>query len=308
MYIIRFIVVISSDDWFLVWIGLEINIISFLVLIYRRYRLRVIESCLKYFFVQRLGSALFIRIFYIKYYEIGGIWSIILRYRIGAGPFFYWFPSLCSGIDWISCYILIIFQKILPLLLLSIFIHWLMWLIGFVRLIIGVFGSFNQNRIKGLIAYSRIHHLGWIYIIRMKGDVVWLIYILLYRIVLLRVVLIIVKSEIVDFIKIYIIRKKLWFVIGILRIAGLPPLLGFYLKWIALLYIMDIRKLYILFIVMVSVVILYIYIRVVYDILMGGGLEDSLVEWKVNKYNRFVDIYRVTGIILGIILGIYLLL
>lgn len=308
LYIIRFIIVIRREDWFLVWMGLEINIISFLILIYRRYRVGVIESCLKYFFIQSLGSVLFIRIFYINYYILGGILFLILRFKIGAGPFFYWFPSICSGIEWNSCYILIIYQKILPLLLIRIFIHWILWFVVIISLMIGVLGSFNQNNIKQLIAYSSIHHLGWIIIIIMgRKSIRWILYLGIYMLVLFSVVGLLLKDDIIDLSSIYISKNKFMFIIGILRIAGMPPLLGFFLKWIALVRIIEINIIYIIILIIVSITILYVYIRIVYDVFIGGGIErceDYILFYKISN----IEILSIVGIVIGVIVGIIMII
>lgn len=308
IYLIRFVIVIRREDWFLVWIGLEVNIISFLILIYRRYRIGVIESCLKYFFIQSLGSVLFISIFYLNYYIVGGILFLILRFKIGAGPFFYWFPSLCSGIDWSSCYMLIIFQKIIPLLLIRIFVHWILWFVVFISLIIGVLGSFNQRNIKQLIAYSSIHHLGWIILIIMRGKRIrWLLYLVLYIIILFRVVGLLLKDDAIDLSTIFVSKNKVMFIMRILRIAGIPPLLGFFLKWIALIRIIEINIIYLIILIIASVVILYIYIRIVYDVFIGGGIEICEDFILFNKISN-MEILSVVGILIGIIIGVIIII
>lgn len=307
LYIFSFIIVIRREDWFLVWIGLEINIMSFLILIYRRYRIGIIESCLRYFFIQSLGSALFVRIFYLNYYMVGGFISLILRYRVGAGPFFYWFPSLCSGIGWMSCFILIIFQKILPLLLISIFIHWILWVIIVIRLLVGVLGSFNQRNIRQLMAYSSVHHLGWIFLVRMGGNIIWILYLIIYGLVLFRVVILIYKDDIVDLSIVFISKNKMLFILRILRIAGMPPLLGFFIKWMALFNVISINILYLIILLLVSVVILYIYIRIVYDVFIGGGAMIGN-DYIIYSYISNMEVVSLVGIVFGIVLGIIIII
>lgn len=89
MYALRFHLVINRDDWFLLWLGLEVNIITFIVFIYRENRILRIESCLKYFFVQRVGSAILMRRFYLNKDWLDVIVILLLGYKIGAGPFFF---------------------------------------------------------------------------------------------------------------------------------------------------------------------------------------------------------------------------
>lgn len=305
IYLISFMVVIGREDWFLIWVGLEINIMSFLLLVYKRYRIMIGESCLRYFFIQRISSSLFIGIFYLDYYIISGIILIILRLKIGAGPFFFWFPSLCSGVDWISCFFLILFQRILPLVLIFIFIHWVIWIIIIIRLFIGVLGSFNQINLKQLLAYSSVNHLGWILIIGILKGIVWIVYLILYGFVLWRVIILILKDNIINISIIYLSKYKLVFIIRILRIGGVPPLLGFFLKWMAFINILIIRKVFLLILIVVSIVILYIYIRVVYDVFLVG-VDRWCNRWGYNFYFDNSEIIRIVGILIGVIMFIYL--
>lgn len=306
IYLISFIIVMGREDWFLIWVGLEINIISFLIIVYRRYRVGVIESCLKYFFIQRVGSVLIIVLFYLNNYSVGGTMLIVLRYKIGGGPFFFWFPNICAGLDWVSCYVLIFLQKFLPLLLISVFDHWLIWIIINVSLLIGILGSFNQRGIKELIAYSSVHHLGWIIlVIMLMGNLGWIIYLILYRVVLLSLVVFLKYNNIVDLSIMYISRDKFIFILCIISIAGVPPFLGFFLKWMALIRVFD-NLLYIILLVVASVLILYIYVRIVYDVYMFKGIINYRI-FKINGLIYNIESVRLGGILLGVFLCIYLL-
>lgn len=306
VYVIRFICVLCVDDWILIWLGLELNIISYLILIYRRYNILVIESCLKYFLIQSLGSALFLSSFYLQRI----LWVLIvllLRYKLGAGPFFYWFPSVCSGLGWLACYVLITFQKVIPLFLISGFLNWIMWYIIVLSLVLGVFGSINQVNIKNLFAYSSIHHLGWLISCIFRSDLFWLFYLIIYSLILVGLVLYLMVNDINNF---YILGKynnKIWFIVGFIRMGGLPPLLGFFLKWSAFLYILSINYTFVIFLLIISIVILYIYLRVIYDrlimnrIMVGWYYQfDTLIKLTKVDYINFFGLF--IGILMGLIL------
>lgn len=273
---------------------------SFLILIYKRYRIIMGESCLKYFFIQRMGSSLFISFFYLQKFFIRGGLIFILRLKIGAGPFFFWFPSLCSGLDWVSCYFLMLFQKILPLVLIFLFVHWILWLIVVIRLVFGVLGSFNQRNIKYLLAYSSIHHLGWIIIVGILSNTSWILYLIIYGVVLFSVVVLLFKDDIIDLRYFYISKYKVIYIVRILSIGGIPPLLGFYLKWIALINIVNLGIVYLFILIIVSVIMLYVYIRIMYDVFIGGGVE-LIYNWKDLEYNNNIEVIRIIGIIVGFI-------
>nr|YP_009158049.1 NADH dehydrogenase subunit 2 [Carrhotus xanthogramma]AKH36465.1 NADH dehydrogenase subunit 2 [Carrhotus xanthogramma] len=307
MYLVSFIIVMSSEDWFLIWLGLEVNMMSFLILVYRRDSMSSIECCMKYFFIQGLGSALLIGFFYMNKYGGVGIINMILSFKIGAGPFFYWFPSMCSGLTWVSCYVLMVLQKMLPLFLISLSIHWILWLVLMMSLVLGVVGSFNQSNIKQLLAYSSIHHLGWIMIIMMSGSVNWMLYLVMYSFMLLGIILVLVENEVVDLHMMYKCKGSMWFSIGMLSLAGMPPLLGFFLKWMALSYLTDMMY-YIAMLIVASVIMLYVYMRLMYDIIMMGGVKSSWIEVDESMFTYNYDIVSMVGLLLGVMMGIMLIM
>lgn len=299
-YLISFILVLSSDDWFLIWLGLEINIITFIVIIYRRYRIINIESCLKYFFIQRLGSSLFIRIFYFSQFLESYFIIMILRIKIGAGPFYFWFPSVCRGLEWISCFFLISFQKILPLMLIVMFVGLITWFIIIIRIMFGLLGSFNQYNIKQLMAYSSIHHLGWVLLCNLFDDNLWMIYLFLYCIIIFRVIYILMDNEIINIYMIIKFKDKLWFSFSILRIRGIPPILGFFLKVIVFCYVLYMDFFIIFFLLLSSIVIFYIYFRLIYDIFIIHKDIRCWMNYCIYNNKFVISFLRIFGWLLGI--------
>lgn len=305
-YIIRIFLTVRCNDWILVWVGLEINIISFISLIFIRIS-RGVEACIKYFFIQRLGSGILIIIFYLEFLWFDYVILGVLRYKIGRGPFFFWFPSLCERLSWGRCFLLITVQKVLPLILISFLVRIFLWIIIFRRIFIGAIGSINQKRIKRLIAYSSIHHIGWILLCNFILEFMWIIYLIIYTILIRGIIIIIIKDNIDEVGRLWKIRSKWRFVLGILRIGGMPPLLGFYLKWWIFYYLMrwDLRLL--VLIVVMSVLIFYVYFRVVYMLVIGGV---RMVGWEVKRENRSIiglDIIYIIGLNFGIIIWIIII-
>lgn len=143
----------------MLWVGLEINIISFILLVYGK-KISRIEVCLKYFFIQGLGSAVLLIVIILRGKFLREIVLLILRYKIGAGPFFFWFPSFCEGIRWYSCILVISLQKVVPLLFVGIFICIFVWRLLLLRIIIGVIGCFREVKLKKFMAFSSVHYVG----------------------------------------------------------------------------------------------------------------------------------------------------
>lgn len=290
IYIRSFFLVLGRDRWFLLWRGLEINIISFIIVIYDK-RIIKIEVCLKYFFIQGVGSSVLLLVLIMKGWFFKERLILILRYKIGSGPFFFWFPSFCEGISWNSCVIVISMQKFLPLFFIYLFICSLGWLILLLRIVSGVIGCFNESKLKKFMAFSSIHYVGWIILCIICNRFLWLIYLAGYAFILIGVLLRIRFNEIIRFKDLLRIKSPGLFILSILNIGGIPPILGFFLKWWVFLIILPYKFEIIWLVLFLAVCIFYVYARIVYFLMVDynlnimyrytkiGGLQILRIEW-----------------------------
>jgi len=94
-------VAVSASSWFTAWLGLELNLLSFIPLISSKSNLYSSEAALKYFLIQALGSALILAAapgFLLNLIEPQVIILSALLLKIGAAPVHFWFPSVIQGI------------------------------------------------------------------------------------------------------------------------------------------------------------------------------------------------------------------
>lgn len=305
IFIRRFFIVLNRNDWFIVWIGLEINMLRFMLIIRGKNRIET-ESCIKYFFIQRLGSGILIIRFYRQGVFMDYINGVILAYKIGGGPFYFWFPSLCAGINWNSCFLLIRIQKIIPLILISIYSSKILLFIILVRLTVGTIGAFNQLKLKRLIAYSSIHHIGWLITCVLLGEFLWMMYLFIYTFMVIGLFIIFRKNCRLEIVRLRKINRKWVVVVGIIRIGGIPPILGFFLKWLIFYRIRFLVTYIYVYIIFMSVVIIYIYIRIIYTLLIG---ENDLISLKILFYEDYYslkDMIYILRLRFGSFFGLFL--
>nr|AVN67711.1 NADH dehydrogenase subunit 2 [Eurycotis decipiens] len=313
---------ISSNSWLGAWMGLEINLLSFIPLMSNYKNIFTTEASMKYFIVQALASStlLFLIINKSLIEEFSTTTNSLMNSVIintplllkgGAAPFHWWFPSIMEGLSWNNCFILMTIQKIAPLMLISynIKMNMFLWTIVLMSIIIGSIGGFNQISIRKILTYSSINHMGWMLAAMSIGENLWMMYFIIYSMLILTMILII-KPFRISFINQtflmgneMVIIKFLMFT-TLLSLGGLPPFLGFLPKWIIIQYMMfNGMSVIISLMVVMSLITLYYYLRICYSSFIMLYMEP---KWNNQFYKNnkiiFISLMLATISMLGLIL------
>ena len=266
---------ISSTSWFGAWLGLELNLLSFLPLITTKLCPFLAESAIKYFLIQALASTILIISASMYIYIPDFSYSLILLsliIKLGAAPLHFWFPQVIEGIFWPQAYILLSIQKIAPIFLISYltFSPILTFMITFIALassLIGAIGGLNVIKLRKLIAFSSINHISWILLAISINDMIWLTYFLFYSFISGSVVILLYTTQSYSVSDILNQNKKntifnFLIPINLLSLGGLPPFLGFVPKWIIIqLFSSKLIIFTLLILLFSSLITLYFYLR-----------------------------------------------
>lgn len=235
---------VSSTNWFTAWIGLELNILSFVPLIINNKNTLSSEAAIKYFLIQASASSIFIFLcIYNSYYNFiyfffnsPALYLIVLPLiiKLGASPFHNWFIIVIQRLDWIMCYLLMTLQKIAPLFLINFLFQKsnFILLFAFASLAVGSIGGLNQTRLNKIMAFSSINHLGWILVTNLLNKYILIMYLIFYLFINLFALKFLHKKNIFNFNQITCNSNFINWSIRILSLGGLPPLIGFLPKWI----------------------------------------------------------------------------
>nr|YP_010989182.1 NADH dehydrogenase subunit 2 [Forcipomyia pulchrithorax]WOR86769.1 NADH dehydrogenase subunit 2 [Forcipomyia pulchrithorax] len=274
------IISISSSSWLGMWMGLEINLLSFIPLMIDNKNMLSSESAIKYFLTQAFASLifLFVSILYIMkfntlfnlntlFYQNLIINSTMLL-KMGAAPFHFWFPNVIEGLSWLNAFILLTWQKLAPLMILSysLFSEMLYVFIIFSTLI-GSIGGLNQTSLRKILAYSSINHIGWLLTALLFSNILWMFYFILYTIINFSIILIFAMLNLFNINQIFMFNNsmtilKSCLLMNFLSLGGLPPFMGFFPKWMVIENLIQSNNLFILFfIVMMALITLFFYIR-----------------------------------------------
>nr|YP_009509630.1 NADH dehydrogenase subunit 2 [Cranuca inversa]AUN45047.1 NADH dehydrogenase subunit 2 [Cranuca inversa] len=275
--IMGILISISSPSWFGVWIGLELNLMSFIPLISFKMNSYFSEAALKYFLIQAMGSALlisssflFISMTLISLSLI--LFSLLLK--MGSAPFHFWFPQVMEGLMWPQVFLLSTVQKVAPLTLVSYLmitetLSKLTIVSAIFSAIIGALGGLNLMFLRKIIAFSSINHLSWMLIAVSMSDTFWLFYFSVYSFILLSVTSMFFKLQ--TFTLTSLIKSDqnsslfpLIISLNFLSLSGLPPFTGFIPKWMLIQAMLN-QSLFLptFFLLSSALVTLYFYLRII---------------------------------------------
>nr|QBF01226.1 NADH dehydrogenase subunit 2 [Stegana angustifoliacea] len=315
------LITITSNSWLGAWMGLEINLLSFIPLMSDNNNLMSTEASLKYFLVQALASTvlLFAVILMmmkssINYnnnlsYEMMIILSSLLL-KSGTAPFHFWFPNIMEGLSWMNCLLLMTWQKIAPIMLISyINMKTLILFCIIMSVIIGSLGGFNQSSMRKLMAFSSINHLGWMLMALMINESIWLVYFLMYSFLSFTLTFMFDNFKIFHFNQMFSLffnSKILKFILfmNFLSLGGLPPFLGFLPKWFVIQQLsMDSQYFMLMILLLSTLITLFFYLRICYSAFMLNYYENN---WMINIYlkNMNYNLYLILSFfsIFGLIL------
>nr|YP_004222149.1 NADH dehydrogenase subunit 2 [Berthellina sp. TLT-2006]ABK92229.1 NADH dehydrogenase subunit 2 [Berthellina sp. TLT-2006] len=235
------LVTISSSNWLICWIGIELGFIGLIPLLFfggTYYSLNK-ECVLKYFCVQAFSSALLFLgglVMYECYSEgsfdedvllFGFLMFCSLVLKLGGYPGHFWVLGVVSGLEWMPLLLLLAWQKVAPFSIMvnllenNSWLHSLALLVGGFSSLVGSLIGLNQTNFRAVLGASSISHTGWALIGSVYGSF-WL-YFGLYCFSFLTLILFLGLNN-------YFMSS-----LSVLSLSGLPPFILFIGKWKVLL-------------------------------------------------------------------------
>nr|YP_009926744.1 NADH dehydrogenase subunit 2 [Taku spinosocarinatus]QNK05420.1 NADH dehydrogenase subunit 2 [Taku spinosocarinatus] len=279
----------SSSSWFTAWMGLELNLLSFIPLISSETNQFSSEASLKYFLTQALASAMILlassaMIAGVMFYSY--LLSIALLIKMGAAPFHMWFPMVAEGLGWLQFIILSTIQKIAPMALLSYVIdlaYWLIVVIIPVSALVGALGGINQLMLRKLMSYSSIGHTAWMLSALLISESLWLIYFIVYCITSVTIALFFFYKQAYHLNHLISTgfqntTQNCIMFMSLLSLGGLPPFTGFIPKWITIQEISSSNYTFLTFFLILGTLInLYYYLRLTLSSFM---MSSAMLKWQ----------------------------
>lgn len=268
------------------------------------------EAALKYFLTQTFASIflLFSRILLLifNYRNIiivlrTSLLILALGLKIGAAPLHFWFPATVQGLSWTNCFILMTWQKLAPLFLITTISSSILPILAVTSSLVGALGGFNQTLLRKILAYSSINHLGWLITTTIIREKILIIYFLIYVVLNITVIYILNNININHLSQIPSQNKSnntsILLATNLLSLGGIPPFLGFLPKWIIISQIITKIPLQVFLITISSLLTLYFYLRITYTLLIKSPAHAPIQEIFANKLIFCITIISTTSIL-----------
>nr|ASM82800.1 NADH dehydrogenase subunit 2 [Neoperla sp. FS-2017] len=290
------VISISSNNWYSAWIGLEINLLSFIPLMTDPSNVGSTEASLKYFLTQALASATLLFSVVFMALTFSAPYSLVisnsflntlihssLLLKMGAAPFHFWFPGVMEGLSWENGMMLMTWQKIAPLVLISYNMTFSTFtsFIVISSIIVGSLGGLNQTSLRKILAYSSINHLGWLIAALMISETFWNIYFITYTFLTITIIFTLKNFKLSHLNQTFSLNSidpttKFFLFTSFLSLGGLPPFLGFFPKWIIIQNLTESGMMPLVFsMVVMTLITLFYYLRITFSAFMLASSENT---------------------------------
>nr|YP_010610721.1 NADH dehydrogenase subunit 2 [Bathypolypus ergasticus]WAP91553.1 NADH dehydrogenase subunit 2 [Bathypolypus ergasticus] len=288
MMVMGTIMTLSSSHWFMMWMGLELNLMGILPLMNIKKKNTEIESSMKYFIIQSMSSSIFIMTTIFTFYHSTSMYSMFnssfmssimmmsLLIKLGSAPFHFWLPSMCSQMSWMILFLILTWQKLAPLLMLSFMTNnfTIMIMASILSSIMGSIQAINQTNLQLIMVYSSISHLGWMLSSCLNNNFLMAMYLLIYSMIIFP--LFFYFSNKASYFtyslsehNIKMNKENIFIMTLMLSLSGMPPMMGFLSKLMVLYMLMKINLIIFPLILFLGTIIsLYFYLNLTMTLMM----------------------------------------
>nr|ACR55935.1 NADH dehydrogenase subunit 2 [Anilius scytale] len=302
--------VATSTHWLMIWMCLEINMLSMIPVISKPNHPRATEAATKYFLTQTLASMTMLFSATMNAMTTSQwdmtlmtnktamtLATLALMMKLAAAPFHFWLPEVTQGSSTLTSLTILTWQKLAPLSILLTLSNKMNQTIlsasAMLSILIGGLGGLNQTQLRKLMAFSSIAHTGWILATMTMAPNISTLTMLIY-----------IMSTIPIFLMLHISSMKtikdigtMWttspqmtsmLTLTILSLGGLPPLTGFMPKWLILNKLTTFNMLIeATTMALMSLLSLYFYLRLTYFTSMTTTPQNITMpmKWRTKQTN-----------------------
>nr|WES13260.1 NADH dehydrogenase subunit 2 [Fenusa (Kaliofenusa) sp. 3 GYN-2022b] len=318
MMILGTLITINSSSWFNAWMGMEINLMAFIpMMMYKPVSNKISNSMMIYFIIQATASSMMMMMIIVlktnielnKSTIIMMMLQLSLLIKLGSAPLHWWMPKIMLNLSWMNCLIIMTWQKIAPLFLISMMnINSMIYLMSISSVYMGSILGLNQTSIKMIMTYSSINHLGWILMTLMMNYKMMILYFIIYTLISTMICMMMNNLKLNYMNELFKINNQKFYLKIIsmslfVSLGGLPPLLGFLPKMITLMLMMKNNFLLesMLFIIMTTISLSY-YMNPIMSMMLTMSFNNKWNNKNNKIYKTITSIMMINLMLIAIII------
>nr|YP_007475015.1 NADH dehydrogenase subunit 2 [Amblyomma cajennense]AFU55264.1 NADH dehydrogenase subunit 2 [Amblyomma cajennense] len=269
LIVMTILISLSSNSWFILWLMMEMNLLIFISILNKK-KMNNSNLMVSYFVIQSFSSTIFfwgsLNFLIFQMFLFKMIMNISMLIKLAVVPFHFWLTSLSEMIDFSSLWVILTMQKMIPLIVLYTYNVEIIIMFAAISSIIGSILALNSKTIKKILIFSSISHQGWmISLILMKSNF-WLTYLLIYSTLIFKISSSLTKVNFINMTSLFFINNKYPGKISIismmLSLGGMPPFLGFFIKLMSIIILINNFNIIIIILIMSSMINIYFYLRI----------------------------------------------
>nr|YP_010235808.1 NADH dehydrogenase subunit 2 [Youtuus strigatus]QTD82426.1 NADH dehydrogenase subunit 2 [Youtuus strigatus] len=267
--IISTTMMLSSSNILFSWMSMEINLIVFLPLISKSKKMK--DQIMKYFIIQSLSSSILLLSIILKFkveppmnFELMTMTSLMMK--TGMIPFHFWLPTMMEKLSWENCMIMNTWQKISPTIMFCQMIKFNMLIIPMIiSLMMGTISMMKNSSMKKILAFSSIYNSPWMILSMLISKSMFLLFFTSYSMINIMLMNKLKKNNMIYMNQMNKKNSIMKFsiMINLISMSGMPPMLGFFPKWMILTKINEMSIMMSIFMILSSMISTFIYLKMI---------------------------------------------
>jgi len=296
--ILRVFLSFRVQSFIVLWILLELNFLAFIAILNKSMLFKISNKTLNYFLVQAVGRGLILIVIFIFLIQatsafLASLYFLALLLKLGGAPFHSWYLRLVQKLSWGLIWVLSIWQKLIPLIIIRKPRFELLIIAGGLSVILRRVASISQKNVKKILGLSSIFSLGWVLVAFDFDVLIWIQFMLGYGaslLVLLGGLSLVNHRASQNFNKFFGGVNLVIFFSGFLIVRGIPPFIGFFLKMLILFGLIQKRIWFRVILLIFSLLFIFVYINIIFLLLTFLVKKFSFSTLTAENKGYFLDL------------------
>nr|AEO18314.1 NADH dehydrogenase subunit 2 [Ricania marginalis] len=286
---------LSSSSMLMTWMMMEINLMAFLPIMTKSKIMK--DQPMKYLIIQSLASSTMLMSILLNSMNESPL-SISLMLmgsmlmKMGLMPFHMWVPMIMNSMSWQNCFIMITWQKIIPTIIISQMLKMsLMMLPMCLTLVLSPVIAMNQTSMKKIMSYSSMSNSPWMITSMMNSKSQFMTFFLIYTTINLMIMKKMKEMNLIfiNQMKMEKPMKKLSMIVNMLSMSGMPPMMGFFPKWMILQSTIKFSLTLSVSMILSSMISTFIYVKMISPMILSMNSNKKINKKEETKKDNDIN-------------------